>query len=148
MFNMFKKIHSIFLIFIFSASFPFQAKAQDQEFPFDQQCLKYDKANFKDGGALLDVMITADFPQYCVLYSLSNYQVKQKRDDGYFIIGSKSGLQNPEATTVFFKSKKDYRILKPVSQWAYFVGVEKFMMDNGQEKEFYMFQEQESPQPQ
>ena len=43
----------------------------DSSFPFDKPCLTYNKTIFKTGGALLDVMITADFPQYCTLYSLS-----------------------------------------------------------------------------
>ena len=82
-------------------------------------------------------MITADFPQYCTLYSLSKYQVKQKRDEGYFIIASNA------ATIVFIKTKKVYDISQPVGQWAYFVGQERFMMNDGQEKEFYTFQERD-----
>ena len=131
------------IIIIFFTLFSFQIAYADNDssFPFDKECLKFDKANFKVGGTLLHVMTTGDFPQYCVLYSLSKYQVKQKRDGGYFIIGSKLDQQYAEATTVFIKSKNVYQQNQPVGQWAYFVGIERFSMDNGAEKEFYTFQE-------
>jgi len=128
-----------FLNIILFTAFSLNGEAQDQQsFPFDQQCLKYDKANFRVGGALLDIMKTGDFPQYCVLYSLSNYQVKQKRDDGFFIVGPKN-----DETTVFLKSKKQYQQNQalPTGQNAFFVGQERFVMENGVEKEFYVFQE-------
>jgi len=135
---MFNKTYSIFFISLLIIFFTPIAFAQDQEsFPFDNQCLKYDKANFKVGQALLDLMKTADFPQYCVLYSLSGYQIKEKRDEGYFIIGSKLDPQQAEITKVYLKASTS----KPIGRWAYFVGMERFIMANGEDKEFYTFQE-------
>ncbi len=162
---MFKKICSNFLIILFFTVFSVQiayaindastdgGEAQDQQsFPFDKQCLNYDEANFKVGQPLLDVMTAGDFPQYCVLYSLSKYQVKQKMVDGYFITGPKTDLQHAEMTTVFLKSKVSHQqnqilvsstssVSKLNGQWAYFVGPEEFAQDKGNEKEVYVFQE-------
>ncbi len=162
---MYKKIYSKFFILLFFMSFLTQmanavsdsstesGDAQDQSaFPFDKPCLKFDKSNFQVGQPLLDVMVAGDFPQYCVLYSLSKYQVKQKRDDGYFLSGSKLDPQHADATTVFLKSNMAYQphqllaghatgALKPDGQWAYFIGGERFAMVNGTDKEYYVFQE-------
>jgi hypothetical protein len=130
------------IIFLTLFSFPIAYADNDPSFPFDKECLTYDKANFKTGGALLDVMTTGDFPQYCVLYSLSKYQVKQKRDEGYFIIGSKLDPPQADATVVFVKSKMAYQQNQALeNKWVYFTGIERFTMDNGTEKEFYTFQE-------
>ena len=162
---MFKKINSSILIIIicvtllckivYAANTPAtdNGPAPDQEsFPFDKECLKYDKANFKVGQALLEVMTQNDFPQYCVLYSLSNYQIKEKWNEGYFIIGSKLKLSNVQATVVYLKSNREYHQnqaltghdsngLNPIGQWAYFTGIERFVMEDGKEKEAYVFQE-------
>ena len=146
------KIFFSFLIISTFTAFLFYPAYAQESFPFDNQCLKFDKANFKEGGALLDVMTTGDFPQYCVLYSLSSYQVNQKRDDGYFIVGSKLDPQHAQETLVFLKTKESYQqnqvlagkdlaVSKPIGKWAYFVNTERFAMDDKAEKEFYVFQE-------
>ena len=150
-FKLYTDLMKIIIAILFTAFAIQIAYGQDQEFPFDKQCLKFDKSNFKVGQALLDVMTTGDFPQYCVLYSLSNYKIKQKRDDGYFIIGSKLDPARTEASFVFLKSSRVYpqnQILEghgshssPIGQWAYFLDEERFVMENGTEKEFYVFQE-------
>jgi len=135
-------------VFLLKTSYADDNAAPNQDsFPFDQPCLKYDQANFKTGTALLEVMKQADFPQYCVLYSLSNYQVKEKNDEGYLITGSNS---NPETTTVLLKSDKPYKPdqsftssdnPKPSGQWAYFIRTEELAQGNGTTKEIYVFQE-------
>jgi hypothetical protein len=141
-------------LFFFICSLQITRAQDDSSFPFDRACLKYDQANFKVEQTLMDVMTTGDFPQYCVLYSLSKYQVKQKRDEGYFVAGINLDQQHAEATTVFIKTKMSHpqnQVLagsasgdaQPVGQWAYFVGTEVFTMDNGSEKEFYTFQEKD-----
>ena len=125
---------------------------EEQSFPFDKACFKYDKSTFKIGQSLLDVIVGQDFPQYCVLYSLSDYQVKQKGDGGYFIIGARSGLQHAGMSRVFLKTTAVYQLdqalagkdagdAKPVGQWAYFIGPEQLVMENGAEQEIYVFQE-------
>ena len=128
-------------------------EAQGQpSFPFDKPCLAFDKANFTVGPALLAVMTENDFPQYCVLYSLSDYQVEQKMKGGYFITGSKLEPRRTEAAEVFLKSDKLYEqnqvfagngsaVSKPAGQWAYFKGPAEFTQKNGAEKEMYVFQE-------
>jgi len=162
---MLKRFYYSFLIVIFFTAYSLQIACADenastassdvqgqQSFPFDKQCLEFYKANFKVDRALIDVVTGGDFPQYCVLYSLSNYKVKQRSDEGYFIIGSKSDPQNAQATVAFLKSKRVYQQnqvfvgsnvgdSKPVGQWAYFVGPEDFSQGNGSEKEIYVFQE-------
>ena len=142
-----KFLQKLPFIIIFFTPFSLQTAHADNDssFPFDKECLKFDKANFKVGEALLDVMTTGDFPQYCVLYSLSKYQVKQKGDGGYFMVGSKLDQQHAEATTVFIKTKMTYQQNQILTaQQAYFTGLERFMMDNGAEKELYTFQENDS----
>jgi hypothetical protein len=160
---MFKIIYSHFQIILFFAVFSFQIAYADndsskdsgeesQSFPFDKPCLTYDKANFTVGPALLAVMKENDFPQYCVLYSLSDYQVKQKLEGGYLIMGSTLEPKRAEVTEVFLKSDKLYQqnqtftghgagVSKPEGQWAYFKGPEEFFPKNGLEKEIYVFQE-------
>ena len=183
------RIIILFTLFSLQIAYAFDGPSKEiegtqdeQSFPFDKQCLTFDQSNFKVGQPLLDVMITADFPQYCTLYSLSKYQVKQKRDEGYFIIQKPKGTvplrnrgQSPsvsasevESTIVYLKSKKAYQnnqllsasgpaeaegdsplekqgtvlFNKPLKgQWAYFTGLERFVMIDGSEKEFYVFQE-------
>ena len=151
-----KMFSNLFMGFLFTA-FSIQIACADggieeQSFPFDKACFKYDKSTFKVGQSLLDVISGEDFPQYCVLYSLSGYQVKQKGDGGYFIIGARPGLQHVGMTRVFLKTTTVYRPdqalagkdagdAKPVGQWAYFIGPEQLVMENGAEQEIYVFQE-------
>jgi hypothetical protein len=124
------------ILFVTLLSIQIAHADNDSSFPFDNECLKFDKATFKEGGALLDVMKSGDFPQYCYIYSLAKYQVTQKRDDGYFITAA--------ATTVFLKTKKSYQENQPLNQSVYFTGQERFMMTNAQETELYTFQEIDS----
>ena len=139
----------LFSFSIFQCAF---SQAEEQLFPFDKPCLNYNEENFKVGEDLIKVMSKADFPQYCTLYSLSNYQVKEQWNHGYFIHGSKLNAQQTEATTVFLKSKVSYKAnqalsgtlsatSKPNGQWAYFTGNERFALENGSEQELYTFQE-------
>ena len=134
---------SVFKFISFLILFSFQIAYADNEssFPFDNECLKFNKTTFKAGGSLLDLLKTGDFPQYCFIYSLSKFQIKQKRDDGYFINSTNMDEQPAQTTTVFIKTKKLYHHNQTIDQSVYFTGQERFMMDKGQEKEFYTFQE-------
>ncbi len=141
-----KKIYSYFLIIIFFC-LPLQfVYAADDSFPFNKPCLVFNKEIFKVEGNLIEVMKEGDFPQYCVLYSLSNYQVEEKWDNGYFMAGPTGEAEVFIRTTVTHKKDQILKgeaadIQKPVGQWAYFIGPDRFTMDNGQDKELYVFQE-------
>ena len=139
---------SFSLIFLFLIGLPFQMalgsseplsngdQSQEQQFPFDKPCLTFNKADFKSGEALLEVMKTGDFPQYCVVYPLSGYKVKQVMDGGYLL------TNGADDTVVFLKSDKKYPANQPLAaKEAYFVGPERFVVGNGVEQEFYVFQE-------
>lgn len=135
------------LLFLLLSGFCIQsiAYAQDgteQLFPFDKPCLVYNKETFKTGEALIDLMLQLDFPQYCTLYVLSDYQIKEKWENGYFIIGAKPGIQHAEVTQVFLKTDKVHRKDELLKSYAFFTGNERFIMDSThQEQEFYTFQE-------
>jgi len=160
------------------STFPTMAQLQAAYGPQDQdednsqvvqhsqeECMNFDKSIFKVGLALEVNMSMSEEPQYCVLYSLIDYVVIQKVENGFLITANNPSPYGLDST-VFLESERPYRqnqglvgfdkgnhvgsaqhqifdldVNKLVGEWAYYVRKTKYTDTAGFDKEIYVFKE-------
>ena len=158
-----KKLIRICMAILFCISICGTGMAQNQQSAPPQKCLNFDKSIFKVGNDIASITAFNLQPQYCVIYSLMGSIVMQKTNDGYIIARNANGdgqihlesdknYQSTQQLLAFepgfhgdtsFNELLDINIAKPSGAWAYYAGTEKATMENGFEKEIYIFKEQD-----